>query len=104
MPTNLPAVIEEDETLTLNKGYYKGVVFDIPGAEVNINGVWTTYNDTNKTAILSQNPFSIEWRLNSTLLRKLGYSSGDAVTGNVIVVDDEWHCLNMANDITFEIE
>ena len=37
-PQNLPATISSGETVNLNKGYYKGVLFSTPGAEVKING------------------------------------------------------------------
>ena len=92
------------EFYELDKAYYKGIVFDIPGAEVNIGGEWIAYNDDNRSAIISQNPFTLKWRLNGNTLRKHGYRSGDTITGNIIVVDDQWNGLNIANDIIIKME
>ena len=102
MLQNLPAAISWSETIAL-RGYYLGLVFDIPGAEVNINGEWIRYNAENKDLLLAQNPFTLEWRLNGTLLRKLGYKPGDTVTGRIIAVDDQWNGLNLAKDITIDV-
>ena len=104
MPLTLPASIRTDETVALEKGYYHGVVFDIPGAEVFIDGQWIAYNDTHKDQILAQNPMTLQWRLNGDLLRKLGYKQGDTLTGQILVVDDQWHGLNITNDISIKIE
>lgn len=99
MPTDLPASIKNDETAELSKGYYHGLAFDIPGAEVNINGEWISFSAENKSAIFAQNPFTLEWRLNGDLLSKLGYKQGDTITGRIITVDDQWNGLNLSQDI-----
>ena len=80
--------------LQLEKGYYKGVVFSIPGAEVLVEGEWIPFDSENADLIKSQNPFTLEWRLNGTFLRKLGYGPGNPVTGRIIAVDDQWKGLN----------
>ena len=104
MPTDLPATVSRSNTVALNNGYYHGIVFDIPGAEVNINGEWTAYEAKNKEAILAQNPLTLQWRLNGSLLRKYGYKQGDTVSGRLIVVDDQWNGLNITKDITVKVE
>ena len=103
MPTDEPATVNWSENVTLDKGYYHGLVFDIPGVEMNINGEWIRYNAENKDLILAQNPFSLEWRLNGTLLRKLGYGPGTPVTGRIIAVDDQWNGLSLTKDVTIEV-
>ena len=104
MPTDLPATVSWSNATALEKGYYHGIVFDIPGAEVNINGEWMAYEAKNKEAILAQNPLTLQWRLNGSLLRKYGYKQGDTVTGKLIVVDDQWNGLNITKDISVMIE
>ena len=106
MPMALPASIKIGEAIALEKGYYKGVLFNIPGAEVKINGQWIAYNDKNRDQILAQNPVALEWRLNadSDLLRKLGYSSGDILTGQILVADDQWNGLNITKDFSIILE
>ena len=103
MPKDLPTSVSWSKSVALSKGYYHGLVFDIPGAEVNINGEWIRYNDDNKDLILAQNPFALEWRLNGSLLRKLGYKQGDTINGKVIVVDDKYHGLNLSQEITIQV-
>lgn len=103
MPLSLPTSINTTKTVALDKGYYKGVIFSIPGAEVSINGEWLRFNDENKDLILAQNPMTLEWRLNGTLLRKLGYKQGDTVKGQMIAVDDVWHGLNITKDINVRL-
>ena len=103
MPT-MPTAVGSAETLTLTKGYYKGVVFDIPGAEVNLGGTWTAVTAANRDAIMAKNPFTLQWRINGTLLRKYGYKTGDMVKGTVIAVDDQWHGLNLSKEITFQVK
>ena len=104
MPVTLPASIKTDETVALEKGYYHGVVFDIPGTEVLINGEWTAFSDNNKDLILAQNPMNLEWRLNGDLLSRYGYKQGDTLTGQVLVVDDQWNGLNITKDFSVSIE
>ena len=94
-PQNLPTAISVGETLSLDKGYYKGVLFSIPGAEVKVNGEWVAFDNKNKDAIFSQNPMTLEWRLNGDLLKKYGYTSGQTVEGQVITVDDKWGGLRL---------
>lgn len=106
MPLSLPSSIKPGETIVLEKGYYHGVAFDIPGAEVLIDGQWIAYSDNNKDQILAQNPMTLQWRLNadSDLLRKMGYKQGDTLTGQILVVDDQWNGLNIIKDISVRIE
>ena len=103
MPKELPTSISWNLTATLNKGYYHGLVFDIPGAEVKINGEWIRYNDENKDFILAQNPFTLEWRLNGDLLRKMGYKQGDTVSGSIIAIDDQYNGLSLSTEITISV-
>ena len=103
-PKDLPASIPGNETLTLNKGYYKGVLFSIPGAEVKIGGEWIAFDNKNKDTILSQNPMTLEWRLNGDLLKKYGYTTGQTVEGQVITVDDKWGGLRLEVPISVKIE
>ena len=103
MPTATPTNLNIDETITLEKGYYHGVVYQIPGAEVNINGQWVPFTDDNKDLILSQNPMNLEWRLNGTLLNGYGYKPGDTINGQIIAVDDQWNGLNITKDFSVKI-
>lgn len=93
LPKDLPEEIKTSETLQLEKGYYKGVVFDIPGAEVLIEGEWTPYDQENADIIKAQNPFTLEWRLNGERLWQLGYAD-KTIEGTIITVDDQWKGLN----------
>ena len=106
MPTDIPNSIKLGETINLGKGYYHGIIFDIPGAEVKVNGQWTAFTEKNKATILAQNPFALEWRLNAdaTYLRKLGYKSGDTLKGKVIVIDDQYNALNITQEIAIQIK
>ena len=104
MPSSLPSTIGMNETINLEKGYYKGVIFDIPGAEVLIDGQWITYDAKNKDTILSQNPMNLKWRLNGNLLRKLGYTSGQTIHGQVVTVDDQWNGLRLEIPMTITIQ
>ena len=104
MPTDSVINAQWWEFYELDKGYYKGIVFDIPGAEVNIGGEWIAYNDNNRSAIISHNPFTLKWRLNGNMLRKHGYRSGDTITGNIIVVDDQWNGLNISTNVIVNIK
>ena len=103
MPTDLPASIKNGETVGLSKGYYHGLAFDIPGAEVKINGEWISFSDENKDLIFAQNPMTLQWRLNGELLNKYGYKQGDTVNGQILVVDDQWHGLTINKDFSFSI-
>ena len=103
MPTKLPTSAKSDATVSLSKGYYKGVIFDIPGAEVKVNGKWITYTDANKAQIKAQNPMNLEWRLNGELCKKMGYGAGKTLKGKVIVVDDNWNGLNMTKEFSITL-
>ena len=95
MPLNIPVAVNIDSVVDLGKGYYKGVLFSIPGAEVKINGEWIAFDNKNKDTILGQNPMTLEWRLNGDLLKKYGYTSGQTVEGQIITVDDKWGGLRL---------
>jgi hypothetical protein len=103
MPTKLPTSVKASGTVSLNKGYYKGVIFDIPGAEVKVDGKWITYSEANKALILAQNPFKLEWRLNGNLCTKLGYGSEKTLKGKVIVVDDKFNGLNITKEFSVSL-
>ena len=103
MPSFLPSAIGMNETIDLEKGYYKGVIFDIPGAEVLIDGQWVAYDSKNKDPILSQNPMNLKWRLNGDLLRKLGYTSSQTVHGQIVTVDDQWNGLRLEVPVSIQI-
>ena len=104
MPTTLPTSLKANETISLEKGYYHGVVFQIPGAEVKINGQWIAFTDDNKNRILAQNPMTLEWRLNGNLLNNYNYKPGDTIDGQIIVVDDQWNGLNITKDFSVNVE
>ena len=104
MPTTLPTSLKTDETITLEKGYYHGIIYQIPGAEVNINGEWIAFTDDNKDLILSQNPMTLEWRLNGELLNSYNYKPGETINGQIFVVDDQWNGLNITKDFSFRID
>jgi hypothetical protein len=103
MPTNRPTNIKVGEVIALDKGYYHGLAFDIPGAEVKVNGEWMSFSDENKDVILAQNPFALEWRINGGLLRSLGYKQGDTLEGKVIAVDDQWNGLSLSQDVSITV-
>ena len=90
MPTAIPTNLDINETIALDKGYYHGVVYQIPGAEVKINGQWVAFTDDNKDIIRTQNPMTLEWRLNGELLNEYNYTD-DTINGQIIVVDDMWN-------------
>ena len=103
-PQNLPAAISDGETISLDKGYYKGVLFSIPGAEVKIGGEWVAFDNKNRDVILSQNPMTLEWRLNGDLLKRYGYTSGQTVEGQVIIVDDNWGGLRLEVPLAVQLK
>ena len=102
-PQNLPTSISSGETVNLDKGYYKGVLFSIPGAEVKVDGEWIAFDNKNKEVILIQNPMNLEWRLNGELLKKYGYTSGQTVEGQIITVDDKWGGLRLEVPMTIQV-
>ena len=103
IPKALPTAISAGETITLAKGYYKGVLFSIPGAEVKIGGDWIAFDNKNRDVILSQNPMTLEWRLNGDLLKRYGYASGQTVEGQVITVDDNWGGLRLEVPVSVQL-
>lgn len=103
-PQNLPASISAGETINLDKGYYKGVLFSIPGAEVKVNGEWIAFDNKNKDVIMSQNPMNLEWRLDGERLQKYGYTSGQTIEGQIITVDDKWGGLRLEVPMTIKIQ
>lgn len=104
MPTSLPTAVSSDGTATLTTGYYHGIVFNIPGAEVKIDGQWMPFSQANQSLIKAKNPMTLEWRLNGDLLRKLGYEQGDTVIGQILAVDDQWNGLSLAKNFSFTID
>ncbi|MBO4525906.1 MAG: hypothetical protein IKX53_06015, partial [Bacteroidales bacterium] len=75
----------------------------IPGAEVLINGQWIAYDAKNKDLILAQNPMTLKWRLDGDLLRKMGYTAGQAVEGQIVTVDDQWNGLRLEVPVTVNV-
>ena len=102
-PQNLPATISSGETVNLDKGYYKGVLFGIPGAEVKVHGEWIAFDSKNQDPILSRNPMDPEWRINGDLLEKYGYTSGQTVEGRIITVGDQWGGLRLEVPMTIQV-
>ncbi len=103
MPKESQITISTGETLSLEKGYYKGVLFAIPGAEVKVGGEWIAFDNKNKEVILSQNPMNLEWRLNGNLIKKYGYAPGQTVEGHIITVDDKWGGLRLEVPMTVQV-
>ena len=104
MPTALPTNLKTDETIDLEKGYYHGVIYQIPGAQVSINGQWIDFSDETRDIILTQNPMTLKWRLNGNLLNKYNCKPGDIVNGQIIVVDDKWNGLNITKDFSINVD
>ena len=107
-PTPLPDISGLDNLksfqVDVETDLLSGIIFIIPGAEVLIDGQWIAYSDNNKDLFLTQNPMTLQWRLNSDLLRKTGYKQGDTLPGQILVVDDQWHGLNISTDFSIKIE
>ena len=102
-PNTIPSSVSLGETMELQKGYYKGVVFNIPGAEVLVDGEWIPFDAKNKDVILSQNPMNLTWRMNGNLLKKMGYTAGQTVQGQIITIDDQWNGLRLEMPMTITI-
>ncbi len=100
---DIPSSIQEGEIIPLAKGWYKGLIFAIPGAEVLVNGEWIPFTADNSSRIKSANPMDLEWRLNGTLLRKYGYTPGQTIQGQIITVDDQWNGLRLEKDFTIQV-
>ena len=103
LPTNLPDAVGSDGSIELEKGYYKGVIFNVPGAEVRVNGEWIAFDNKNKEVILSHNPMNLEWRLNGDLLKRYGYTPGQTVEGQIMTVDDNWGGLRLEVPMTIKV-
>ena len=56
MPTKESLSIKQDGTAVLDKGYYHGIVFDIPGAEVKVNGQWIAFIDKTRMSSRPRTP------------------------------------------------
>lgn len=93
LPENLPTEVHPSGTVALEKGFYKGVIFNIPGAQVKVNGTWMAFDASNAALIKAQNPFTLEWRIDGSLCQQYGYTEGQTISGTVISVDDEWNGL-----------
>ena len=102
-PNTISSSVSLGETMELQKGYYKGVVFNIPGAEVMIGDEWIPFDSKNKNLILSQNPMNLTWRINGNLLKKMGYTAGQTVQGQIITIDDQWNGLRLEVPMTITI-
>ena len=102
MPADSTVSIKTGETIELKKGYYKWVVFDIPGAEVLIDGEWIVYSKDYDYLIKRQNPMTLKWRLNWDLCKRMGYKSG-TFNWKIIVVDDQWNGLNIEKVISVKV-
>ena len=100
---DIPSSIQEADIIPLTKGWYKGLLFAIPGSEVLVNDEWITFDAKNKDLILAQNPMNLEWRLNGTLLRKYGYTPGQTIQGQIITVDDQCNGLRLEVPISITI-
>lgn len=103
MPT-VPTSLKLGATTELKPGYYHGVAFNIPGAEVSIDGEWMPFTQANQDRIKGKNPFNLKWRLNTAVLSKLGYKTGDSLKGQVMVIDDQWNGLNITQDVSIQIQ
>ena len=100
---SVPESVSLGGTAALEKGYYKGVVFDIPGAEVCVDGEWLPVSQEFMDRIGTANPFTLDWRLSSTLLSRLGYISGSTVEGRIILVDDTFSGLRLELPVSFTL-
>ena len=103
MTVDLPSAIGTGETIDLNKGWYKGLIFNIPGAEVLIGDEWIPFTAENASRIKAANPMNLEWRINGALLRKYGYTSGQTLQGQILTVDDQWHGLRLEKEFTVQV-
>lgn len=95
MPEALPTVIGSGEAIPLEPGYYHGVFFDIPGAEVLIDGEWVRVSAENEQLIKAQNPFTLKWRLSGEQLLNIGYKPGETVEGTIKLIDDKFGGLRL---------
>ncbi len=98
MPETLPTTIGANETIPLEPGFYHGVFFEIPGAEVLIDGEWVRVSAENEQLIKAQNPFTLKWRLSGEQLLDMGHKPGSTVTGKVKLIDDQWGGLRLEKE------
>ena len=103
MAVDLPSAIGPNETIDLTKGWYKGLIFNIPGTEVKVDGEWIAFDAKNKDLILAQNPMNLTWRINGNLLKKMGYTTGQTIEGQIITIDDQWNGLRLEVPMTITI-
>ena len=103
MPT-VPSEITEWKTISLEKWFYKLIIFDIPWAEVYINGEWIRYNKENQSLIKSQNPLNLKWRLNWDLCKKMWYNKNNPIKWKIIMSDNNFNWLNITKDVTINIK
>ena len=103
MPQSLPETVGDGPYTQLEKGFYKGIIFDVPGAEVNIDGEWVTAGAVNEDRIKAQDPFKLEWRLNVPKLISMGYGNSDTITGRAILVDDQFAGMNIVKNFSVKL-
>ena len=104
MITDIPSTINAWEIVTLDKSRYKWLVFDIPGAEVMIDGEWIPYSKGNEALVKSKNPMDLMWRINGVLLRKYGYLQGQTIQGQILTVDDQWNGLRLEKALAIRLQ
>ena len=46
---------------------------------------------------------NLTWRLNGNLLKKMGYSAGQTVQGQILTIDDQWNGLRLEVPMTITI-
>ena len=104
MKADVPSSISINEVVNLGIGYYKGLIFNIPGSEVLVNGEWIAFTAENASRIKATNPMNLEWRINGALLRKYGHTPGQTIQGQIITVDDQWNGLRLEKDFTIQVK
>ena len=101
MPKSIPSSIKSWDVCLLEKWDYKWIIFDMPGAEVKVNWHWIAYNKSNELLIKSQNPMTLEWRINAAEAAKFWDKN---LKLKVIPVDDQWNGLNIEKEVNIKIE
>ena len=86
----LPTSIAPWETLPISKWWYELPIFQIPGAEVNIDGEWIPFSNQYTDLIKTKNPAHLERRINGDLLSQMWYKPWDIIQWSVQAVDDTW--------------
>ena len=46
---------------------------------------------------------NLTWRLNGNLLKKMGYTAGQTVQGQILTIDDQWNGLRLEKEFTIQI-